>query len=97
MNKQTLDHTSDEEQPRELRRKEGSEVTLSLYNFLKVGVARLGVSLLSWATRDRTRGNGVKLHQGRFISNIMKIFFTERIVRHWNRLLRAWGKKTCWM
>jgi len=56
------------------------------FQYLKGAYKQEGEWLFTRVDSDRARRNGFKLGHGRFRLDIRKKFFTQRVVRYWNRL-----------
>lgn len=57
-------------------------------SYLSWKCSEVGVGLYFQIANDKTSGNGLKVCQGRFGLDVKKYFFTESVVRYWNRLSR---------
>ena len=86
-----LEHLSYEERLRELglfglqkRRLRGD--LIAAFHYLKGAYDQEGEWLLMRGDSERTRGNGLKLRQGRLRLDIRRKLFTQKAVTDWSRL-----------
>jgi len=88
-----LEHLSYEDRLRELdlisleKRRLRRDLIVA-FQYLKGAYEKDGERLFSRACCDRTRGNGLKLKEGKFRLDIRKNFLMVRVVKHRNRLPR---------
>ena len=57
---------------------------IAAFQYLKGTYKQEGSQFLTRVDNDRTRGNGLKLKEGRFRLDVRGKFFTMRVVRCWN-------------
>ena len=86
-----LEHLCYEERLRELglfglKKRRHEEGLIVVFQYLEGAYKQEGQQLFTRVDSDRTRGNSFKLRQGKFSLDIRRKFFTQRVVKHWNRL-----------
>ena len=65
---------------------------IEAFQYLKGAYKEEGEWLFMRVESDKTRGNGLKLRQGRFRLDIRRTFFTLRVVTHWNIYSQKGGR-----